>query len=389
MRLNRETSALKLLTIAVLLLWFVAMNAQTGDSSSTAKAQNSSAHNDRFSDEIKLNLYYGVLDFYKTTKDTVFLENEIYLFIDRINGSLNFKKGDQTYPVPKSYYHDISKFLFDNFLADDSRGVLKRMSEMSGLLDNAKVGIDISWHQSKIDWDKVKTDTKNAPVEFVIIRSTLGYKANNDTLFESHYTKATESGFPIGLYHNFVMNKDSGNEYPEHVVVQAKRFINGFDKRKVTFKPILDIEPTTEENPVFAVNESQFSTDEIREAAKLFIKTVEEALNTNVIIYTSQCFYNKYLQGYFDKEYVWIARYPGNDNFGQRNVVPGGKIYCGANPFLGLSYDFRKQVFDTTLKSRSIGWQFSDSGKVAGITGYVDLNLILQKDYEKWLWKND
>lgn len=57
-----------------------------------------------------------------------------------------------------------------------------------------KKGIDISYCQKKIDWDKVNA-------EFVIIRAGYGrYVSQKDTMYESHYAGAKKRGIPVGAY---------------------------------------------------------------------------------------------------------------------------------------------------------------------------------------------
>ena len=57
-----------------------------------------------------------------------------------------------------------------------------------------KKGIDISYCQKKIDWNKVDS-------EFVIVRAGYGrYTTQKDTMFESHYAGAKKRGIPVGAY---------------------------------------------------------------------------------------------------------------------------------------------------------------------------------------------
>lgn len=325
-------------------------------------------------------LYYGLLDVYRDSPDTVYLEKDVIIFIDRKNGGLFFKKTDQpVFEIPKEYYNDISNYIFTNFLADDKYQILRRMTSMTGLMNNAKIGIDVASHQAPkpINWLKVKADTLNAPVEFVFIRSTLGYSNTYDPKFIENYNGAEKNGFSVGLYHNFVLNRKKNPDYMNQVRKQAYKFAGAFKGRNITFKPVFDIE----EHPTYAVVVKHFTAKEIRQAAKAFIDIVEKELKTEVVIYTFESFYNKYLKGYFDDKNIWIARYPHSPGFAQNKSVPGTQ-----NPFLGISYDFKHQKFDYNLKSKSVGWQFSENGKVNGILNDVDLSLILDKDYDKWLW---
>ena len=59
-------------------------------------------------------------------------------------------------------------------------------------------GIDVSYCQTNIDWQKVK----NSGVDFVIIRAGYGKEINQkDKQFENHYTGAKAAGLYVGAYH--------------------------------------------------------------------------------------------------------------------------------------------------------------------------------------------
>lgn len=324
-------------------------------------------------------LYYALLGPENIKKDTIFLEKDVYIYKNKVNKQLFFKKKDQPpFHIPASAYNDLSAYIFTNFLPTDAYKILERMASMNGLLKNARLGMDIASHQSgvPINWAKVKKDTVNAPIRFVFIRSTLGYNNNFDPKLEEHYKAASSNGYTVGFYHNFVLNKTRRQDFVQHAKDQAYKFVEAYKNRNIPVKPILDIEV----HPTYAVVENQFTPAEVREATKAFVDIVEKELKTDLIIYTFESFYNTYLKGYYDTRYVWIARYPHTPEFGDRQMYPGAK-----NPYLGISYDFNKEEFNYTLKNRSIGWQFSEDGHVDGISNKVDLNIILEKDYPKWL----
>ncbi len=59
-------------------------------------------------------------------------------------------------------------------------------------------GIDVSKHQGKIDWQKVKS----AGIQFAMLRAGYGRYANQkDEQFEANYTGAKAVGIPVGAYH--------------------------------------------------------------------------------------------------------------------------------------------------------------------------------------------
>ena len=58
-------------------------------------------------------------------------------------------------------------------------------------------GIDVSVHNGKIDFEKVKA----AGIQFVIVRAGLGkYAKQKDANFDANYAGAKAAGIPVGAY---------------------------------------------------------------------------------------------------------------------------------------------------------------------------------------------
>ncbi|MDE6730304.1 MAG: hypothetical protein K2J71_05965 [Oscillospiraceae bacterium] len=61
-----------------------------------------------------------------------------------------------------------------------------------------KYGIDVSRHQSNIDWAKVKNSGK---VDFAILRAGYGKViSQKDSKFEEYYTECEKNQIPVGAY---------------------------------------------------------------------------------------------------------------------------------------------------------------------------------------------
>lgn len=117
--------------------------------------------------------------------------------------------------------------------------------------ESMKNGIDISYCQKKIDWDRVDA-------EFCIIRAGYGKSSSQkDTMFESHYTCAKKRGIPVGAYwYSYAMNEDDARqeadaciavlagkqfEYPIYYdVEEQKQFALGKDKVSAIIKAFLE-----------------------------------------------------------------------------------------------------------------------------------------------------
>lgn len=61
----------------------------------------------------------------------------------------------------------------------------------------SKFGIDVSYHQGELNWEKLKPQ-----IEYAIIRSGHGMN-EKDTQFERNYAECKRLGIPVGVYHYF------------------------------------------------------------------------------------------------------------------------------------------------------------------------------------------
>lgn len=84
-----------------------------------------------------------------------------------------------------------------------------------------KSGIDISYCQKKVDWNKVTAD-------FVIIRAGYGrYSHQKDAMFESHYAGAKSRGIPVGAYwYSYAMSPEEARQEADACldVLKGKQF---------------------------------------------------------------------------------------------------------------------------------------------------------------------
>ena len=87
--------------------------------------------------------------------------------------------------------------------------------------DYVKKGIDISYCQTRIDWDKLDVD-------FVIMRAGYGREVSQkDTMFESHYANAKQRGIPCGCYwYSYAMDVDGAKKEAQACieVIKGKQF---------------------------------------------------------------------------------------------------------------------------------------------------------------------
>ncbi|MCV9947789.1 GH25 family lysozyme [Paenibacillus sp. BT-177] len=191
---------------------------------------------------------------------------------------------------------------------------------------NAK-GIDVSRYQGKIDWKAVKA----GDISFAFIKASQGQRYVDPT-FTANAKGARAAGVLLGAYH-FVdaTSVDAAKAEARHFAEVLEQVGGG---KTLDLPPVMDYEN----------NPSKLSKTLISAVALAFLLELERLTGRKPIIYTGNAFagnFNASLGGYP----LWIARY-------SETRVPS----------------------DTVTWKRWDIWQYSDSGKVAGIIGNVDMN---------------
>lgn len=181
-------------------------------------------------------------------------------------------------------------------------------------------GIDVSHHNGKIDWARVK----RSGVDFAFIKATEGSDWE-DIRFPNNWTEAKKEGLYRGAYH-FFSTTSSGE-------AQALNFIQRVPAEKGALPPVIDIE--------FARSKSKMSDEEFHRELEVMRKALESRYGVEPIIYTTREFYESYLEGR-KIENLWA-----------REIRSRPTGWCS----------------DWTF------WQYSNRGRVPGIKGRVDLNV--------------
>lgn len=185
-------------------------------------------------------------------------------------------------------------------------------------------GIDVSYAQGKIDWQKVKgMEEDSVHISFAFIKATEGIMLV-DPYFQRNWREAPKVGIICGAYHYFKPSK-SGKW-------QAKFFLQTVKIEKGDFPPVVDIEELNGTDP-----------NKMRQGLKEFLNHIQNRTGVKPIIYSGISFYQDYLQGYFDGYPLWIAHY----HHAQLNVSPDIKW---------------------------IFWQHSDRATINGINHVVDFD---------------
>lgn len=192
-------------------------------------------------------------------------------------------------------------------------------------------GIDVSKHQGKIDWRKVKA----SGVQFVIIRA--GYGQNNiDDKFKEYIKNALAVGLKVGVY---------WFSYA-YTTAMAKK------EAEYCLKAIKGYEITL---PVFF----DWEYDSMSYAQKHGAKPTKDLITSMYLTFCQAIKAAGYKAGYYDNpDYL-------------RNHVNADKL---TGFYFWLAHYTSKRTISCDI------WQYSDKGKVDGIAGAVDMNYCY-KDY--------
>lgn len=201
---------------------------------------------------------------------------------------------------------------------------------------SSRLGVDVSHHQGKIDWEKVKEDG----YEFAIIR--IGYRGygtegtlNLDNSFHENIKDAQRAGLDVGVYFFAqAINEKEALEEAEFVLKHLK----GYElELPVAYDPesILYDKARTDD-----VTGEQFTKN-----AEVFCKRIQKAGYETMI-------YSNMLWEAYELDLEKLSDYP--------------IWYADYEPLPQTPYDF-------------VMWQYTSRGTVEGIEGSVDLNIQFLK----------
>ena len=194
-------------------------------------------------------------------------------------------------------------------------------------------GIDVSSHQERIDWDRVKADG----IAFAYIKATEGV-GFVDPKAGAFATGATHVGIPYGFYHFARPDTHSGTTTRTVIgdaEAEADAFLAIAAPRKGQLLPVLDLE-------VGGLPAKLMVT-----WTKAWVERVTAAARVSPILYTYPSFWSRLGNTtQFKSLPLWIANY---------GVV---------TPNLPAGW------------SKFTIWQYSSSGTVSGIPGRVDLDRL-------------
>lgn len=195
--------------------------------------------------------------------------------------------------------------------------------------EGIKFGIDVSSWQGDLDFDKLKA----SGVEFAFVRvgSTKGMDGEFflDSKFERNMEGFNRVGIPVGAYfYSYAKNEETAKKEAEWVIDHLKNY-------KVDLPVAFDFEDWSR------YNRYKMSLYRLNRNADVFIDTLENA-GYDGMLYGSLSYINK-LWNTEDKT-VWVAHYTRNASY----------------------------------KDKFKFWQFSAAGKIDGVPGDVDMDIMYE-----------
>ena len=199
--------------------------------------------------------------------------------------------------------------------------------------ENNEIGIDVSKWQGNIDFTKVK----EAGASFVMIRvgSQKGTKGEYviDSYFKQNIENALNNDLKVGVY--FYSYADSEKEAKK----QANWIIKQIKNYDISLPIVFDFESFD------ALNEMELSIFGLNEIANTFIETIDKA-GYKGVLYGSKNYLNAIWK--YHTAPVWLAHYTTQTNY-------EGEYFM---------------------------WQICDDGKIDGIAGYVDIDILYKNSSE-------
>lgn len=230
--------------------------------------------------------------------------------------------------IPVLDFVPVNCWLAEGFSMEDGRASYRA----DGV--EARLGVDVSHMQGKIDWEAVADDG----VEFAMIRAGgRGYGVNTGTLYEDtrfheNLKGAQAAGLQVGSY--FFSQATSAQEAEE----EARFLLDLLEGAELTGPVVFDWENID----YAAARTDNVDVATLTAAAQAFCQTIEQAGYQPMIYLNQYMAYLRYNLAQVCSYPFWLAQY-------------------------GEAPDFPYEFWM---------WQYTDQGQVNGIRGNVDLNLF-------------
>ena len=196
--------------------------------------------------------------------------------------------------------------------------------------------IDVSTWQGTVDWDKVKA----AGYGHAIIRAGFGREVSQiDNKFEKNYKNAKAAGVKLGVYwYSYAVDKTDARK-------EAKACLSVLKDKEFELPVFYDMEESSM---------TKLGKSKLTEMAKAFCDDIIKG-GFRCGVYSNPNWFNNYLNYNELKKFypIWLAQY------------------------------YKEAQYDCDI------WQYTSEGKVNGISGNVDLNVIYNESIVESISKEE
>ena len=191
------------------------------------------------------------------------------------------------------------------------------------------LGTSNDWYKGTIDWNSVK----NSGIDYVIIRAGYG-TSTVDPQFKSYIEGAKKAGLKIGVYwFSYATSVEKAKQEAQACLQTLSPY-----KSSINYPVFFDFEYASVDYA--RKNGINITKNLASQMANAFLSAVKSQGYTTGL-YTNRDFSNTYYNtDLLDSNNLWVAQYNSTNSFGKPYSI----------------------------------WQYSESGKVPGISGAVDLN---------------
>lgn len=265
-------------------------------------------------------------------KDTMSKGNSAYYLLRDIFPNdvvVQSQSGFSFFPIDEAL--NLNDYKLENFSLNEETGEVTYSDDSGQVI--SKKGIDVSSHNGHIDWAKVKADG----VEFAFIR--VGFRGSTegklvlDAEFVNNIEGALDNGVDVGAYF-FTQAVDE-----EEAREEARFVLDALEPYNITYPVVLDLEEY-EGGRADKLEKQTYTA-----CAKAFLEEVSNAGYKPMIYGNLKTLFLMLEFSEFTEYEKWFAYY----------IYP---VY--------MPYEYAV-------------WQYTSKGKVDGIKGDVDLNILMKK----------
>ena len=222
-----------------------------------------------------------------------------------------------------------NSYIQENFVIED--GFMAYYNENGEKISH--VGIDLSYHNQKVDWDALES----SPVEFVMLRC--GYRGTTegglieDEKFREYAEEALSRGYKLGVY--FFSQAISEPE----AIAEADFVIDIINEYDISYPVAFDTELSEDSR----VEEAELSKEEQTNICIAFLERIKKA-GYYPMVYASENWFRRRLEVDRLSEYdFWAPQYLEQNDF----------------------------LYDFTI------WQYTENGAAPGVEGACDIDISL------------